>query len=332
MQAMVLQLPRPIDENPLVLIDVPAPVPGPGQLRLRVDVCGVCHTDLHTVEGELELPKLPLIPGHQIVGTVDESGAGVTRFRLGDRVGVAWLHSACGKCDFCQRGLENLCPDARFTGLHVDGGYAQYALAEEHFAYTIPERFSAEEASPLLCAGIIGYRALRLSEIRPGENLGLYGFGASAHIALQVARHWGCAVYVFTRGEHHRRLAAELGAVWTGSAQNAPPVAMDASVTFAPVGSLIPLALRHLRPGGTLAINAIYMTPLPEMPYTTIYQERTLRSVTNFTSQDAVEFLKIAADVPVRTEVELFPLSDANRVLQKLKRSEIRGAAALKMP
>ena len=332
MQAMVLQLPRPIDENPLVLIDVPAPVPGPGQLRLRVDVCGVCHTDLHTVEGELELPKLPLIPGHQIVGTVDESGAGVTRFRLGDRVGVAWLHSACGKCDFCQRGLENLCPDARFTGLHVDGGYAQYALAEERFAYTIPERFSAEEASPLLCAGIIGYRALRLSEIRPGENLGLYGFGASAHIALQVARHWGCAVYVFTRGEHHRRLAAELGAVWTGSAQNAPPVAMDASVTFAPVGSLIPLALRHLRPGGTLAINAIYMTPLPEMPYTTIYQERTLRSVTNFTSQDAVEFLKIAADVPVRTEVELFPLSDANRVLQKLKRSEIRGAAALKMP
>ncbi len=332
MQAMVLQSPRSIDENPLVLIDVPAPVPGPGQLRLRVDVCGVCHTDLHTVEGELELPKLPLIPGHQIVGTVDESGAGVTRFRLGDRVGVAWLHSACGKCDFCQRGLENLCPDARFTGLHVDGGYAQYALAEEHFAYTIPERFSAEEASPLLCAGIIGYRALRLSEIRPGENLGLYGFGASAHIALQVARHWGCAVYVFTRGEHHRRLAAELGAVWTGSAQNAPPVAMDASVTFAPVGSLIPLALRHLRPGGTLAINAIYMTPLPEMPYTTIYQERTLRSVTNFTSQDAVEFLKIAADVPVRTEVELFPLSDANRVLQKLKRSEIRGAAALKMP
>lgn len=332
MQAMVLQSPRPIDENPLVLIDVPAPVPGPGQLRLRVDVCGVCHTDLHTVEGELELPKLPLIPGHQIVGTVDESGAGVTRFRLGDRVGVAWLHSACGKCDFCQRGLENLCPDARFTGLHVDGGYAQYTLAEEHFAYTIPERFSAEEASPLLCAGIIGYRALRLSEIRPGENLGLYGFGASAHIALQVARHWGCAVYVFTRGEHHRRLAAELGAVWTGSAQNAPPVAMDASVTFAPVGSLIPLALRHLRPGGTLAINAIYMTPLPEMPYTTIYQERTLRSVTNFTSQDAVEFLKIAADVPVRTEVELFPLSDANRVLQKLKRSEIRGAAALKMP
>ena len=329
---MVLQLPRPIDENPLVLIDVPAPVPGPGQLRLRVDVCGVCHTDLHTVEGELELPKLPLIPGHQIVGTVDESGAGVTRFRLGDRVGVAWLHSACGKCDFCQRGLENLCPDARFTGLHVDGGYAQYTLAEEHFAYTIPERFSAEEASPLLCAGIIGYRALRLSEIRPGENLGLYGFGASAHIALQVARHWGCAVYVFTRGEHHRRLAAELGAVWTGSAQNAPPVAMDASVTFAPVGSLIPLALRHLRPGGTLAINAIYMTPLPEMPYTTIYQERTLRSVTNFTSQDAVEFLKIAADVPVRTEVESFPLYQANEVLQKLKRSEIRGAAALKMP
>ena len=332
MQAMVLQTPKPIDENPLALREVPLPEPGPGQLRLRVEVCGVCHTDLHTVEGELQLPKLPLIPGHQIVGIVDELGKGVTSFRLGDRVGVAWLHSACGKCDFCGRGLENLCPYARFTGLHVDGGYAQYSLADEGFAYPIPERFSSEEASPLLCAGIIGYRSLRLSEIEPGENLGLYGFGASAHIALQVARHWGCSVYVFTRGEHHRQLAAELGAVWTGSARNAPPVAMDASITFAPAGSLVPLALSHLRPGGTLAVNAIYMTRIPEMPYATIYEERTLRSVANFTSQDAVEFLKIAAEVPVRTEVESFPLSQANEVLQKLKRSEIRGAAALRMP
>ena len=332
MQAMVLEAPRPIDEKPLVLVDVPVPEPGPGQLRLRVEVCGVCHTDLHTVEGELELPKLPLIPGHQIVGTVDEVGSGVTRFRNGDRVGVAWLHSACGHCEYCRRGLENLCPDARFTGLHVDGGYAQYALAEEGFAYPIPGRFSAEEASPLLCAGIIGYRSLRLSGIQPGENLGLYGFGASAHIALQVARHWGCAVYVFTRGEHHRQLAGELGAVWTGNAQDTPPVALDAGITFVPVGSLVPVALSHLRPGGTLAINAIYMTPIPEMPYATIYGERVLRSVANFTSRDAVEFLEIAADVPVRTEVESFPLHQANEVLQRLKRSEIRGAAALRIP
>lgn len=332
MQAMVLESPRPIEDDPLILSDVPIPVPGPGQVRLRVRVCGVCHTDLHTVEGEIALPKLPLIPGHQIVGTVDELGDGVSRFKRGDRIGVAWLHSACGHCDFCRRGQENLCAKAQFTGLHVDGGYAQYALAEERFAYPIPQRFSDEEASPLLCAGIIGYRSLRLSEIKPGENLGLYGFGASAHIALQVARHWGCSVYVFTRGEGHRKLALELGAAWTGSAHDTPPVRMDAGVTFAPVGWLVPLALGHLRPGGTLALNAIYMTPLPEMPYATIYEERTLRSVANFTSQDAEEFLQIAADVPIKTEVETFPLSEANQVLRKLKQGQIRGAAALTIP
>lgn len=332
MKAMVLQAARSIEKMPLVLSDVPMPRPGPGQVRLRVRVCGVCHTDLHTVEGELALPKLPVIPGHQIVGIVDELGEGVARFKPGDRVGVAWLHSACGRCDFCRKGLENLCVEARFTGLHVDGGYAEYALAEERFAYPIPERFSDEEASPLLCAGIIGYRSLRLSGIKPGENLGLYGFGASAHIALQVARYWGCSVYVFTRGETHRVLALELGAVWVGSAHDTPPARMDASITFAPVGWIVPLALGHLRPGGTLAINAIYMTPIPEMPYATIYEERTLRSVANFTSQDAEDFLKIAAEAPVRAEVETFPLAEANQVLQKLKRSEIRGAAALRIP
>ena len=332
MQAMILQSPRSIDDGPLTLSEAPTPIPGPGQVRLRVHACGVCHTDLHTVEGELALPKLPIIPGHQIVGTVDELGEGVSRFRRGDRAGVAWLHSACGRCDFCRRGQENLCVEAQFTGLHVDGGYAQYALAEERFAYPIPQRFSDEEASPLLCAGIIGYRSLRLSEIKPGENLGLYGFGASAHIALQVARHWGCSVYVFTRGEGHRNLALELGAAWVGSAHDNPPARMDGSITFTPVGWIVPLALGHLRPGGTLAINAIYMTPIPEMPYATIYEERTLRSVTNFTSQDAEEFLQIAADVPVKTEVETFPLSEANQVLQKLKQSQIRGAAALRIP
>jgi len=328
---MVLQVPRPVDEVPLVLTEVALPEPQPGQIRLRVHVCGVCHTDLHTVEGELVLPKLPVVPGHQVVGTVDAVGQGVTRFKLGDRVGVAWLHSACGQCDFCRRGLENLCVNAQFTGLHVDGGYAEYTLAEERFAYPIPERFSDEEASPLLCAGIIGYRSLRLSEVKPGENLGLYGFGASAHIALQVARHWGCSVYVFTRGQVHRELALELGAVWAGSTEETPPARMDAAVTFAPAGWIVPIALQHLRPGGTLAINAIYMSPIPEMPYATIYQERTLRSVANFTSKDAEEFLRVAAEIPVRTEVETFPLADANYVLQKLKKSEIRGAAALRL-
>lgn len=331
MQAMVLQVPGPITDSPLIPSDVPRPEPGPGQIRLRASVCGVCHTDLHTVEGELDLPRLPLIPGHQIVGTVDKLGEGSGRFQLGERIGVAWLHSACGVCAFCHRGLENLCPKAQFTGLHVDGGYAEYALAEERFAYSIPEGFSDEAASPLLCAGIIGFRSLRLSEIRPGENLGLFGFGASAHIALQVARQWGCSVYVFTRGEHHRQLASELGAVWTGSAEDVPPVPMDASITFAPVGWIVHRALEHLRPGGTLAINAIHMTPIPELPYATLYQERTLRSVTNFTSQDAEEFLLVAAEIPVRTEVETLPLAEANGVLQRLKRSEIRGAAALRM-
>lgn len=332
MKAMVLQSPRPIDEAPLILSEVPTPNPGAGQIRIRVRVCGVCHTDLHTVEGELTLPKLPVIPGHQIVGTVDELGEGASRFKFGDRVGVAWLHRACGRCSFCRRGLENLCVDAKFTGLHVDGGYAQYVLAEERFTYAIPERFSDEEASPLLCAGIIGYRSLRLSGIRPGENLGLYGFGASAHIALQVARHWGCSVYVFTRGQAHRELALELGAVWAGGAEETPPARMDASVTFAPVGWIVPLALGHLRPGGTLAINAIHMSPIPEMLYAKIYEERTLRSVANFTSEDAEEFLRIADEAPVRTEVEAFPLDEANQVLQKLKQSEIRGAAALRIP
>lgn len=332
MQAMVLRAPGPVDGSPLERADVPIPEPGRGQVRIRVHVCGVCHTDLHTVEGELDLPRLPLIPGHQIVGRVDAVGQDVTRLKPGDRVGVAWLHAACGACEYCRRGAENLCPHARFTGLHVDGGYAQYMLAEEEFTYTLPARFSDEAASPLLCAGIIGYRSLRRSEIEPGGNVGLYGFGASAHIALQVARHWGCAVHVFTRGEEHRKLARELGAVWTGSAEDAPPVLLDAAVTFAPVGWIVPLALRHLRPGGTLAINAIHMTPIPELRYEAIYGERTLRSVANFTGQDAREFLRLADEIPLKTEVETFPLAEANEVLQRLKRSEIRGAAALRIP
>ncbi len=332
MQAMLLHSPAPATNAPLVPADLPVPEPGPNQVRLRVRVCGVCHTDLHTVEGELDLPRLPVVPGHQIVGVVDKLGAGATRFRVGDRVGVAWLNWACGQCDFCRRGRENLCPQARFTGLHADGGYAQYTVVGQDFAYPLPARFSDAEAAPLLCAGIIGYRALRLSEIEPGGRLGLYGFGASAHIAIQIARYWGCQVYVFTRSAEHQRLATELGAAWVGRAEETPPVALDAGVTFAPAGWIVPLALGHLRPGGTLALNAIHMSPIHELRYELIYGERTLRSVANFTRRDADELLRLAAAVPVHTEVEIFPLAEANAVLQRLKRSEIRGAAALSIP
>lgn len=329
MNAMILQAPRPAEENPLALTELPVPEPAPGHIRLHVRACGVCHTDLHLVEGELALPRLPVVPGHQIVGQVDAIGAGVTRFARGDRAGVPWLYSTCGRCSYCRRGLENLCDAARFTGQHVDGGFAEYMVVPAEFAYPIPAGFPAEQAAPLLCAGIIGYRSLRLSEIRPGERLGLYGFGASAHITLQVARHWGCEVYVFTRSEEHRRHALALGAVWAGQAQDPPPVALDSAVTFAPVGWLVPEALRALRKGGTLAINAIHMSPIPELPYALIYGERTIRSVSNSTRQDAQELLRLAAEIPIRTEVEIYPLAEANRVLQRLKRSDVQGAAVL---
>ncbi len=329
MEAMELRAPLRAEDSPLVHCEVPKPHPGLGQVRLRVHACGVCHTDLHTVEGELHAPRLPLIPGHQIVGVVDCTGPGVTRFHLGERLGVGWLAQTCRECEFCRQGLENLCPQAGFTGLHVDGGYAEYALVDQRFAYPIPKAFSDHNAAPLLCAGIIGYRSLRVSGIRPGGRLGLYGFGASAHIAIQVANHWGCQVYAFSRGAEHRRLAEELGAVWTGSAEDAPPVPLDASVTFAPVGRLVPLALGHLRPGGTLAINAVYMSPIPQLGYELIYGERVLRSVANFTRQDANEFLQLAEEIPVHTEVQVLPLEEANAALQLLKRGEIRGSAVL---
>lgn len=331
MRAMQLHQPKPVEENPLTLVDLPIPEPGPGQVRIRVRVCGVCHTDLHTVEGELELPRLPIVPGHQIVGSVDALGEGASRFQPGDRVGVAWLNWTCGECTFCRQGLENLCVRARFTGLHADGGYEEYVVVDERFAYPLPPGFSDEEAAPLLCAGIVGYRSLRLSGIQPGGNLGLYGFGASAHLVIQVARHWDCQVYVFTRSPEHQALARQLGAVWVGRAEEQPPVPLDASVVFAPAGWIVPLALGHLRPAGTLAINAIHMSPIPEMSYQRIYQERVLRSVANLTREDADQFLRLAGEIPVRTEVETFPLEGANEVLKRLKASRIRGAAVLRV-
>jgi propanol-preferring alcohol dehydrogenase len=330
MRAMLLREPKPAEERPLELADLPLPEPGPGEIRLAVRVCGVCRTDLHTVEGDLELPKLPLVPGHQVVGLVAARGDGVTRFAEGQRVGVPWLYRTCGECEFCQRGLENLCQDAQFTGLHADGGYAEAMVVPEDFAYSIPEDFSDVAAAPLLCAGIIGYRALRLSEIQPGQRLGLYGFGGSAHVTIQVARHWGCEVYAFTRSEGHRKLARELGAVWAGRAEDTPPDKLHASIIFAPAGELVVEALRVLERGGTVALAGVTMTPIPEIDYDRLlYWERGVRSVANFTRQDAEELLQVAAEIPIETTVQTFPLEEANEALLALKRSEIDGTAVL---
>ena len=332
MKAMILKRFAPLDQNPLELIDLPIPEPDSEEILLCVKVCGVCHTDLHTVEGELPEVKLPVIPGHQVVGVVKKVGKNTSRFKEGDRVGVAWLYSACGKCAFCQRENENLCETARFTGYNVNGGYAESIIVPEKFAYSIPEIFSDEEAAPLLCAGIIGYRALRLSEIKPDQRLGLYGFGASAHVAIQVAVHWGCKVYVFTRSEEHRELARKLGAVWTEASKDEPPTRMDSSIIFAPAGELVLDALRVLDKGGTLALAGIYMTPIPEMDYVKyLYHERTLRSVANATRQDGEELLRIAAEIPIRTTTQAFPLKEANKVLNLLKTGKISGAAVLRV-
>ncbi len=332
MKAMQLKNFGFIEEEPLELVDISTPDPEKGEILIRVNICGVCHTDLHTVEGELPEVKLPVIPGHQIVGTVEKSGEGAARFIKGDRVGVAWLYSTCGKCRYCRNDRENLCENARFTGYSADGGYAEYMVIPEKFAYRIPEIFSDEEASPLLCAGIIGYRALRLSQIKPGQRLGLYGFGASAHVAIQVAVHWGCEVYVFSRSKDHRAHAEKLGAVWTGTSKEKPPEKLDSSINFTPAGDTVLDGLRHLDKGGIHTLAGIYMSPVPEMDYTEyLYHERTLRSVANATRRDGEELLKIAGEIPIRTTTQAFPLEDANKVLKLVKNSKIDGAAILKL-
>jgi propanol-preferring alcohol dehydrogenase len=329
MRRLSLSKPAPVETRPLQPLVGELPSPGRGQLRLRVRACGVCHTDLHTVEGEITPPAYPIVPGHQIVGAVDAVGECVADWAVGDRAGVAWLHAACGTCDFCQRDEENLCPRARFTGFHVDGGYAEAVLAEAAYTYPIPPGVSDEEAAPLLCAGIIGYRSLRKADLSPGETVGLVGFGASAHLALQVARHWGCTVYVLSRGERHRRLALDLGASWAGTIDQSPPAPLDRAVLFAPVGDLVPATLRLLRPGGTLAINAIHMTDIPSIPYAMIYGERTMRSVANATRRDGREFLALAARIGLRPTVARYALDDANQALLDLKQGRVEGAAVL---
>ncbi len=329
---MVLRRSDDVALRPLELRRVADPEPGPGQVRVRVRVCGVCRTDLHVAEGELPDIKPDVIPGHEIVGLVDKVGPAVTDLRPGERVGVAWLQGTCGKCEYCGGGRENLCPAARFTGYQVDGGYAEYVVANARYVYPIPPAFSDEEAAPLLCAGIIGYRALRLSGIRPGERLGLYGFGASAHIAIQVARHWGCSVYVCSLKEEHRALARELGAAWVGEAAARPPETLQASIIFAPAGELVPPALRALARGGTLALAGIHMSPIPSLDYDSeVFGERVIRSVTANTRQDGVELLQEAAAIPIRTHTEPFQLAEANEALRSLKAGTIRGAAVLRV-
>jgi propanol-preferring alcohol dehydrogenase len=330
MKAMVLQRCGPAEGAPLQYLDVQLPEPSEGEVRIKVMACGVCHTDLHTVEGDLPEVRLPVIPGHQVVGVVEKRGRGAVRFREGDRVGAAWLYSACGTCEFCLRGDENLCREGRFTGYHTDGGYAEYLIAPEKFIYALPPVFKDVEAAPLLCAGIIGYRALRLSGIRPGQRLGLYGFGASAHVAIQVARHRGCQVYVFSRSAEHRRLAEGLGAAWTGTSNDEPPAGLQAAIIFAPAGELVLDALSALEPGGTLALAGITMTAIPEMDYVKhLYHERILRSVANATRRDGEELLAVAAEIPIRTTTETFRLEEANQALLKLKQGRINGAAVL---
>ena len=330
MRAMSLAGPAPVESAPLRCEFRAAPSPGPDEVLVRVIACGVCRTDLHIVEGDLPLVRSPVVPGHQVVGRVEAMGSQARRFRAGDRVGIAWLRRTCGTCEACRRGRENLCERSEFTGYHADGGFADYAVVPESFAYTLPPVFGDAEAAPLLCAGIIGYRALKRSDVPPGGRLGIYGFGASAHVTLQVARARGCEVFVCTREASHQALARELGATWVGDIGDAMPAKADGTILFAPVGDLVPVALRNLARGGTLALAGIYMTPVPSLDYERdLFYERNLRSVTANTRADGEELLAEAARIPIRPATTTFPLEDANQALALLKRGGFAGAGVL---
>jgi alcohol dehydrogenase, propanol-preferring len=324
-RAMILDVPG----EPLRVAEAPVPEPGEGQLLLSVHCCAVCRTDLHVVDGELPHPRLPLIPGHQIVGTVEKIGGPAGSFAVGDRVGVPWLGWTDGECRYCLSGRENLCENARFTGYHIDGGYAEYALADTRFCFPIPEGFPDLQAAPLLCAGLIGHRSLRFAG--DAERLGLYGFGASAHIVAQVAAHEGRRIFAFTspHDEEAQEFARELGAEWAGSSEEAPPEELDAAIIFAPVGALVPAALRAVARGGTVVCAGIHMSDIPSFPYEILWGERSVRSVANLTRQDGLDFLALAPEVPVRTEVVPFPLEEANQALDALRGGRVRGAAVL---
>jgi alcohol dehydrogenase, propanol-preferring len=331
MKACLLRAPSKIQSNPLQYTDVAEPEPCAGEVLVRVHVCGVCRTDLHVVEGELPPKKSPVIPGHQAVGKIAQTGTGARRFSKGARVGIAWLHKTDATCGYCLRGEENLCDAPLFTGYSVDGGYAEWIVAPEDFVYPIPEGLADEHAAPLLCAGIIGYRCLRMAELKRGAKLGFYGFGAAAHLAVQVANYWGVEVYAATRDERHQRLALELGAKWAAGTVDAPPVQLDAAIVFAPAGEIVPAALKALRKGGRLILGGIHMSDIPSFPYDLLYQERMIRSVANNTRQDGEEFLKLAAEIPIRTHIQVYPLGEANRALNALKSDAIQGAAVLRV-
>src|SRR2546425_395115 len=331
MKACLLRSPAAIETNPLVFTDVKTPEPGKGEVLVCARVCGVCRTDLHVIEGELPPRKSPVIPGHQVVGVVEKRGENARRFAIGARVGVAWLDRTDGTCEYCRAGLENLCDNPMFTGYTVDGGYAEFIVAPEDFAYAIPEGFPDEQAAPLLCAGIIGFRSLRLSGVKRGSRLGFYGFGAAAHVAIQVARHWGVEVFASTRDARHQKLARELGAGWAGGTFDEPPKKLDAAIVFAPAGEIVPAALEALKKGGVLVLGGIHMSPIPSFDYELLYQERVIRSVANNTRKDGEDFLRVAAEIPIRTHVRIFPLSGANRALNALKNDAIPGAAVLRV-
>jgi alcohol dehydrogenase, propanol-preferring len=326
MRAMVLEQPG----QPLKWLEVPVPVPGPEQVLIGVHTCGVCRTDLHVVDGELSHPKLPLILGHEIVGTVVETGSAVRQFQIGERLGVPWLGYTCGQCRYCRRGQENLCDHPRFTGYTLDGGYAEYAVADQRYSFSLPPAYGDAEAAPLLCAGLIGYRSYRMAR-DAGERLGIYGFGAAAHIAIQIAVYQGKKVYAFTRAGdvETQKFARRLGAVWAGSSEARPPEELDAAIIFAPVGSLIPAALRASAKGGVVVSGGIHMSDIPSFPYDILWGERVVRSVANLTRSDGEEFLRLAPQVPVKTEVQTFPLEQANEALDRLRHGRIQGAAVL---
>ena len=325
MRAMILDEPR----KPLRSATVPDPVPGPGQVLVRVRACGVCRTDLHVVDGDLAAPKLPLIPGHQVVGTVAALGPGAGRFQVGRRIGIPWLGGSCGRCDYCRTGRENLCDHARYTGYHMDGGFAEWAAADERFCFLLPEGYPDLQAAPLLCAGLIGYRALRMAGDAP--RIGFYGFGASAHILAQVAKYEGRKIYAFTRpgDAASQEFARSLGAEWAGGSDELPPAPLDAAIIFAPVGELVPAALRAVAKGGTVVCAGIHMSDIPSFPYSILWGERVVRSVANLTRQDGEEFLALAPKAGVRTVIQPYPLIQANEALADLRAGQLTGAAVL---
>jgi len=332
MRAMAVTKPAAIETNPLQLMELERPRPGAGEILVRVHACGVCRTDLHVAEGDLPPRQQWVVPGHEVVGEVAELGVSCRRFTVGARVGIAWLRQSCGRCRYCLRGSENLCSDARFTGWDCNGGYAQWTTVREDFAYALPSAIADEQVTPLLCAGIIGYRAIKRAEVKPGMTVGLYGFGGSAHLALQVLQYWRCRVLVMTRGGKHQELAREMGADWTGRADERPPAPLDAAILFAPAGNLVRPALEALERGGVLAVAGIYLSEIPPLDYARhLFYEKELRSVTANTRQDGEEFLKIAGEIPIRTHTVPMALEDANRALQMLKHDELKGAAILRI-